>query len=192
MIEGFSTGTSEYFLQEILVNEGVKEEEVLNNTPRRWVKALQEQLRQDDFEFTTFPSDSDDMIILENIPFSSLCAHHLLPFFGYAHIGYIPQGRIAGLSKLSRLVQFHSKGLWVQEELTQAIADDLEDRLTFANSNGAPIEPKGVIIVMEAEHTCMSCRGTKAVGAKTKTSSLAGVFKDNTNLARSEFLRLIK
>jgi GTP cyclohydrolase I len=99
-----------------------------------------------------------------------------------AHIGYIPQGRLAGLSKLARSVQSHARGLWVQEDLTKKIADFLEEQL----------DPKGVAVVMSAEHTCMTLRGVKAPGAKTTTSSMTGVFRDMAKGARQEFLELIR
>lgn len=174
---------SEELLRKILINEGITDEEVLLNTPRRWVQALRQQLDFSDsgFEFTTFPSESSNMVIVDHIQFSSVCAHHLLPFYGHAHVGYIPQGSIVGLSKLARTVRAFSLGLWAQEELTQAIMQNLQDSL----------DPLGVAVVMQAEHTCMSVRGVKAPGSKTTTSSMSGVFLEDGNNARSEFLSLI-
>jgi GTP cyclohydrolase I len=175
---------AEQWLRDILVNMGIKNDEVLDETPRRWVTMFQEMLGQWDpvWKFTTFESDCNEMVICSNIPFVALCEHHLLPFLGVAHIGYIPQGRLAGLSKLARSVQSHARGLWVQEDLTKKIADFLEEQL----------DPKGVAVVMSAEHTCMTLRGVKAPGAKTTTSSMTGVFRDMAKGARQEFLELIR
>jgi GTP cyclohydrolase I len=154
------------------------------NTPMRFTEAFLELMGQNDdpWEFTTFESTCDEMVIIKDIDFVTLCEHHLLPFIGVAHIGYIPQGRIAGLSKIARAVKDCCRGLWAQEVLTAVIADYLTDRL----------EPSGVAVVMEAEHTCMGIRGVKTARARTTTSCMRGVFLDHTRLARSEFLGLIK
>jgi GTP cyclohydrolase I len=175
---------SEAYLRCILENEGIEDEEVLKNTPRRWVSALRALLGSDgkDFDFTVFPSIADDMVIVQDIQFASLCAHHLLPFFGQAHVAYIPQGYIAGLSKLARVVRATALGLWTQEELADEISTTLQRNL----------DPKGVAVVLRAEHTCMSVRGVRAPGALTTTSSMRGVFRDDKNNARAEFLSLIK
>lgn len=175
---------SEALMRIILVNEGIENREVLDNTPGRWLQALRCQLGEDgeDFEFTTFETKADDMVIVEGISFASYCAHHLLPFFGVAHVAYVPQGRMVGLSKLARVVRFTALGLWSQEELSDEIATTIDRELT----------PLGVAVVMKAEHTCMSVRGVKAPGTKTTTSSMIGVFRDNKNNARAEFLNLIK
>jgi GTP cyclohydrolase IA len=173
------------------MNQGVEDEEVLQRTPERWVEAFCYMLGDGSdkkVNFTTFPSDADDLVHVGPIQFASLCAHHLLPFFGHAHIGYIPQGRIAGLSKLARVVQVTSFGLWTQEDLTQTIAKTIEACLM----SGGAREPRGVAVVMKAEHTCMSVRGVKAIGAKTTTSCMRGVFADHDRLARAEFLEMIK
>lgn len=174
---------SETHLREILYTMGIDDKEVLKNTPKRWIKALRAQLGEEEppFEFTTFESTADDMVIVQDIEFASMCAHHLLPFIGHAHVAYIPQGRVVGLSKIARCVRQQSLGLWMQEELTQSIADQFVENL----------EPKGVAVVMKAEHTCMSVRGVRAVGSKTTTSCMKGVFLDNQNNARAEFLSLI-
>lgn len=173
----------ETHLREILYTMGIDDKEVLRNTPTRWIKALRAQLGEEEppFEFTTFESDVDDMVIVQDIEFASMCAHHLLPFTGLAHVAYIPQGRVVGLSKIARCVRQQSLGLWMQEELTQAIAEQFVSNLA----------PLGIAVVMKAEHTCMSVRGIKAVGSKTTTSCMRGVFLDNTNNARAEFLSLI-
>lgn len=132
-------------LQEIMPHEDWEGSQHLNRTPERFVSMLDELTTPEDFEFTTFEnSDVSEMVIIQDIPFYSLCAHHIIPFVGYAHIGYIPDGKVAGLSKFARLVQSTCRGLWVQEELTSTIGNILEEHL----------EPKGVAVVMKGEHLC--------------------------------------
>jgi GTP cyclohydrolase I len=150
-------------------------------TPKRFVDMLWELSTPEEFEFTTFKSNNDEMVIVQDIPFVSLCAHHISPFMGTAHVGYVPQGKLAGLSKLVRTIEYMSKGLWSQEDLTDAISDFL----------GSHLEPLGVAVVMQAEHTCMTIRGVKTSGALTTTSSMTGCFADHDRLARTEFLSLI-
>jgi GTP cyclohydrolase I len=135
-----------------------------------------------DIKWKDFPSESNEMVVQSNIAFHSLCAHHVVPFIGHAHIGYIPAGRIVGLSKLARVVKHYSANLTVQEELTSSIADFLEEQL----------EPEGVAVVMEAEHMCMSMRGVQAPGTKTTTSCMYGAFADHSRLARTEFFNIIQ
>jgi GTP cyclohydrolase I len=175
---------SEECMRQILHNEGIEDEEVLERTPERWVAAFRamQGTGADEWDFTTFDSPADDMVIVGPIQFASLCAHHLLPFFGEAFVAYIPQGQIVGLSKLPRAVKTAALGLWAQEELCEEIMTQLERRL----------KPKGVAVTMRAEHTCMSVRGVKAPGVRTTTSSMSGVFRENGNNARAEFLSLIK
>jgi len=120
------------------------------------------------------------MIIVRNIPFYSFCEHHMAMFHGVAHIGYIPNGRIVGLSKLARLTEVYARRLQVQERLTNQIADAIETHL----------EAKGVAVVIQAEHTCMSSRGVRSHGTETKTSALRGVIRDKPE-ARAEFFSLI-
>jgi len=153
-------------------------------TPDRFTEAFRELMGHNDPEwtFTSFESDCDELILVKDIPFVSLCEHHLLPFIGRAHVGYIPQGRVAGLSKIARVVKKQCRGLWMQENLTLSIADFLEKELN----------PLAVGVVMEAEHSCMVIRGVRAQGSTTTTSAMRGVFRDNTNSARSEFLGLLK
>lgn len=153
----------------------------LDNTPERWVKMMRELTTPKTFAFTTFESDTDEMIIVSPIPFYSLCSHHLIPFMGQAHVAYVPQGKIAGLSKIARTVQYHMRGLWTQEDLTRAIADTLIDKLN----------PLGVAVVMRGEHLCMTMRGAQSPGTLTTTSRMTGCFADHSKLARAEFLRLI-
>lgn len=147
-----------------------QENEHLKNTPKRWVKMMKELTNGNDeeFKFTTFTNTlpRSEMVIVGPIRFNSLCSHHILPFFGQAWIAYIPEAKIAGLSKLPRTVKWFSKGLWAQEDLTSEIATYLEERL----------EPKGVLVLMKAEHLCMSLRGVKEPEALTTTTSLRGVF----------------
>lgn len=151
------------------------------DTPKRFAKMLDELTTQEEFDFTTFESERDEMVVMRDIDFHSLCAHHIIPFIGKCHIAYVPNGKIVGLSKLARTVRFHSAGLQVQEELTAQIADTLEDAL----------EPIGVAVVMEAEHLCMTLRGVRSPGAQTITSTMRGCFADHDKLARGEFLQLI-
>ena len=150
-------------------------------TPKRFVEMLWELSAPEEFEFTTFESDNDEMVIVQDIPFVSLCAHHICPFMGVAHIGYVPTNKTAGLSKLVRTVEYMSKGLWSQEDLTDAISDFLISHL----------DPLGAAVVMQGEHTCMTIRGVKTSGALTTTSSMTGCFADHDRLARTEFLSLI-
>ena len=125
---------------------------------------------------------NDEMVIVKDIPFYSMCEHHLLPFFGMAHIGYIPSdNKIIGLSKLARIVNNFAKKPQVQERLTSDIADFLNDNL----------QPKGVAVIMEAEHMCMTMRGVKSAGAKTQTSALRGIMRTDAK-TRAEVLSLLK
>jgi GTP cyclohydrolase I len=153
----------------------------LEETPRRVADAYSELLTPQPFRATTFPNDDgyDELIVARSIPFHSLCMHHLLPFHGVAHVGYLPGDRIIGLSKLGRVVEYFSRDLQIQERLTTQIAGWLEREL----------EPKGVGVVLEAEHLCMSLRGVQKLGAKTVTSALRGVVRDDAR-TRQEFLAL--
>jgi GTP cyclohydrolase IA len=155
--------------------------DALEETPRRVADAYAELLTPQPFRATTFPNDDgyDQLIVARAIPFHSLCMHHLLPFHGLAHIGYLPGDRIIGLSKLGRVVEFFSRDLQIQERLTRQIAGWLEREL----------EPKGVGVVLEAEHLCMSLRGVQKLGAKTVTSALHGLVRDDPR-TRQEFLAL--
>ena len=150
-------------------------------TPRRVADAYAELLTPQPFRATTFPNDDgyDQLIVARAIPFHSLCMHHLLPFHGVAHVGYLPGERIIGLSKLGRVVELFGRDLQIQERLTTQIADWLQCEL----------EPKGVGVVLEAEHLCMSLRGVQKLGAKTVTSALRGHVRDDAR-TRQEFLAL--
>ena len=134
------------------------DEEGLRETPRRMVAAYAELLTPQPFHPTSFPNEEgyDELVVVRAIPFHSLCMHHLLPFQGVAHIGYLPGERIIGLSKLGRVVEHFARGLQVQERLTTQIAGWLQREL----------EPKGVGVVLEAEHLCMSLRGVQKLGAR--------------------------
>jgi GTP cyclohydrolase IA len=158
-----------------LADEGMRE------TPRRMVDAYAELLTSQPFRPTTFPNDEgyDELVVARSIPFHSLCMHHLLPFHGVAHIGYLPGERILGLSKFARVVELFARDLQVQERLTVQIADWLQEQLT----------PKGVGVVLEAEHLCMSLRGVQKFGARTVTSALHGLIRDDPR-TRQEFLAL--
>lgn len=155
--------------------------EHLLDTPRRVADAFAELLTPVPYRFTTFPNDEayDDLVLVRDIEFTSLCEHHLLPFSGVAHVGYLPDQRIVGLSKLARTVDTFSRRLQVQERLTRQIADWLHEQL----------RPHGLGVVLEAEHQCMSLRGARATGSRTVTSALLGVVRDDAR-TREEFLSL--
>ena len=155
--------------------------ESVRDTPRRMARTYAELLTPAPFAPTTFPNDGgyDELVVATGIPFHSLCEHHLLPFTGVAHVGYLPGERIVGLSKLARVVELFSRSLQVQERLTTQVARWLEDHLA----------PKGVGVVLEAEHLCMSLRGVQKPGARTVTSALHGRLRDDQR-TRQEFLSL--
>jgi GTP cyclohydrolase I len=157
------------------------DDEHLRDTPRRVAATFDELLSPRPFSVTTFPNDEgyDELVIARDIPFHSLCQHHLLPFKGVAHVAYLPGERILGLSKLARVVELFARRLQVQERLTKQIADWLEHHL----------HPKGVGVVVEAEHLCMTLRGVQATGSRTVTSSLHGLLRDDPG-SRAEFLAL--
>jgi GTP cyclohydrolase I len=152
-------------------------------TPRRLVHAYAEMLTPPEFDLTTFSNAAgyDELVLVSDIPVRSLCEHHLLPFSGVAHVGYLPADRILGLSKFARTVEFFARRAQTQERLTTQIADHLTQRL----------EPRGVGVVIEAEHTCMSMRGARAEGATTVTSMLRGRLRDDPS-SRAEFLSLTR
>jgi GTP cyclohydrolase I len=156
-------------------------DEHTRDTPRRVAAAYAELLTPRSFSLTTFPNDEgyDELVLARDIPFHSLCQHHLLPFTGVAHVGYLPGERILGLSKLARVVELFARGLQVQERLTKQIADCLQEQLA----------PKGIGVVMEAEHLCMSLRGVQAAGSRTVTSALHGLVRTDQR-SRAEFLAL--
>jgi GTP cyclohydrolase I len=155
--------------------------EHVRGTPRRVAQAYAELLTPAPFNPTTFANDEsyDELVLVEDVPFQSLCAHHLLPFQGHAHVAYLPGERLVGLSKLARVVEFFSRRLQLQERLTTQIAHWLDENL----------RPRGVGVILEAEHLCMSMRGVQAPGARTVTSALRGLVKTEPR-TRAEFLAL--
>jgi GTP cyclohydrolase IA len=175
-------------VREILIAVGEDpDRDGLVDTPARVARAYVEQLaglrqRPEDVLNTVFDADHDEMVIVKDIEVYSLCEHHLVPFHGVAHVGYTPntKGQITGLSKLARLVDVYARRPQVQERMTSQIADALMDVL----------EPQGVIVVVEAEHLCMTMRGVRKPGAKTVTSAVRGDFRDSSS-TRAEAMSLI-
>jgi GTP cyclohydrolase IA len=179
---GIDLERAEDAAQELLIALGEDpQRDGLRDTPRRIAKAYAEFLSPKAFNPTTFPNDEgyDELVLARGIPFNSLCEHHLLPFHGVAHVGYLPGDRIIGLSKLGRVVDLFARRLQVQERLTSEVAAWLDDHL----------EPKGVGVVIEAEHLCMSLRGVEKPGTLTATSALRGLIRDDPR-TRQEFLTL--
>ncbi|MDQ3631197.1 MAG: GTP cyclohydrolase I FolE [Actinomycetota bacterium] len=152
-------------------------------TPRRMAAAYAELLSPVPFVATTFPNDEgyDELVVARDIPFHSLCMHHMLPFHGVAHVAYLPGERIVGLSKLARVVESFSRDLQVQERLTMQVASWLEETL----------RPRGVGVVLEAEHACMALRGVRKPGSRAVTSALRGLLRDDGR-TRNEFLTLVR
>jgi GTP cyclohydrolase IA len=155
--------------------------ESLQGTPSRMARAYAELFTPRPFNLTTFPNDEgyDELVLARSIPVRSVCEHHLLPFVGVAHVGYLPGDRILGLSKLARVVEHFARRPQVQERLTKQIADLLCERL----------RPKGAGVVIEAEHTCMTLRGVQAAGSSTVTSTLLGTLRSDAR-SRQEFFAL--
>ena len=152
-------------------------------TPRRLVHAYAEMLTPPEFDATTFSNGSsyDELVVVSDIPVRSLCEHHLLPFTGVAHVGYLPGERILGLSKFARTVEFFARRAQTQERLTTEIADHLDGQLM----------PRGVGVVIEADHTCMTLRGARADGSRTVTAALRGSLREDA-ATRAEFLSLTR
>jgi GTP cyclohydrolase IA len=164
------------FLGEDTNREGLLE------TPKRYIKFLREFLEPKEFNFTCFDAEgTDEMIVQTNIPFYSLCEHHIAPFFGVANVAYIPNEKIVGLSKLARVVDLYANRLQNQERITTQIAERLMLELN----------PKGVAVTMKAQHLCMCMRGVKKHDTWTITSKMTGLFKEDIN-CRNEFLNLVK
>ena len=181
---GIDIAAAERAVRDLLVALGQDPaSEHLAATPGRVAKAFTELLTPEPFTATTFPNDEgyDELVLACDIPFHSLCEHHLLPFAGVAHVAYLPADRIVGLSKLGRIVDHFARGLQVQERLTCQVADWLDDHLS----------PRGVGVVLEAEHSCMSLRGVQKPGARTVTSALRGLVRDDPR-TREEFLTLAR
>lgn len=163
------------------------EDEDLRLTPQRWVRAMKELTRgygEDPAEIlgTTFDSSGyDQLVLLKDIAFASLCEHHVLPFTGKAHVAYLPGKRVVGLSKLARVVDVFARRFQIQERMTKQIADALETALS----------PLGVAVMIEASHSCMAIRGVTKAGATMTTSDVRGAFRDSAS-ARAEFFALVK
>jgi GTP cyclohydrolase I len=155
--------------------------ESMARTPGRMARAYAELLTPRAFDVTTFPNDEgyDELVLVRDIPVVSVCEHHFLPFIGRAQVGYLPGERILGLSKLARLVELHARGPQVQERLTKQVADWIDGNL----------RPRGVGVVIEAEHMCMTLRGVQAAGTRTVTSTLLGTLRHDAR-SRQEFLGL--
>lgn len=150
-------------------------------TPRRVADSFIELLTPKPMVLTTFPNDEDydELVLVRNIPFRSLCEHHLLPFSGVGHIAYLPGERIVGLSKLARILEHFASDFQVQERLTKQVADLLQERLA----------PRGVGVVLEAEHMCMTLRGVRSTGSSTVTSAFYGSLREDPR-TRAEFMSL--
>ncbi|WP_055106528.1 GTP cyclohydrolase I FolE [Paenibacillus ihumii] len=177
----------EHHVREILklIGEDV-EREGLIDTPARVARMYEEiyggyEVDPRDVLGVTFEENHEELVIVKDIVYYSQCEHHTAPFFGKVHIGYIPSGRIAGLSKLARLVEAITRRLQVQERITSQIADIMDEVL----------KPQGVMVVVEGEHLCMCARGIKKPGSKTVTSAVRGTFRSDA-ASRAEFLSLIK
>ncbi len=178
----------ENLIKEILVNLGEDpDREGLARTPERVTKAFQFLTKgyNDDVDSLLngafFEVACDEMVIVKNIEVYSLCEHHLLPFFGKCHVGYLPSDRVIGLSKIPRIVEMFARRLQVQERLTQEIAQTLESK----------IKPKGVAVVMQAQHLCMMMRGVEKQGTRVTTSAMLGKFREDQR-SRLEFLNLVR
>jgi GTP cyclohydrolase I len=157
--------------------------ESLQDTPGRMARAYAELFTSPEFDLTTFPNDEgyDELVLARSIPLRSVCEHHLLPFVGVAHVGYLPGERILGLSKLARVVGHFAARPQVQERLTKQVAGWLQENLA----------PAGVGVVIEAEHTCMTLRGIRAAGSTTVTSALLGTLREDPR-SRQEFFALTR
>lgn len=185
VMDDSSRSICELAIKHILIGTGNDvNREGLKDTPRRYVKFLEQFFNPAPYEFTTFSSEAkgtDDMVLVGNIPFYSMCEHHLAPFFGEAFIAYIPNGKIVGLSKIPRLLDEVARKPQNQERITTTVADELMSRL----------QPKGVGVVIKARHMCIEMRGVEKPGTMTTTSCMLGVFREDVS-CRQEFLSLIK
>jgi GTP cyclohydrolase I len=180
--DGVDLAAAEQAAGEFLRALGIRlDSESLKDTPERMARAYAELFTPRPFDLTTFPNDEgyDELVLVRDIPVRSVCEHHLLPFVGVAHVGYLPGERILGLSKLARIVEHLACRPQVQERLTKQVADWLRDQL----------HPQGVGVVIDAEHTCMTLRGVQAVGSRTVTSTLLGTLREDAR-SRQEFFAL--
>jgi GTP cyclohydrolase I len=169
---------------------GLAEDMHGRDTPKRFLEMLRELTQCKDtsdahlkecIKWKDFPAEDDEMIIVRDLPFVSICNHHVIPFIGKAHIGYIPKTTNAGLSKFGRVVRHYSRQLQVQERMTKQVHDFLEVQL----------DPRGLAVVVEAEHLCMAIRGVQMPGARTRTQKMSGVFADHSRTAKMEFFASI-
>jgi GTP cyclohydrolase I len=178
----YPVNSAEWHMQQLLQHLGEDPtREGLIETPKRYVKFMREFLSPKEFNFTCFNAEgTDEMIVQTNIPFYSLCEHHVAPFFGVAHVAYIPKEKIVGLSKLARTVDLYANRLQNQERITTQIAERLQKELA----------PNGVAVVLKAQHLCMCMRGVKKHDTWTITSKLLGHFKEDEK-ARNEFMNFI-
>jgi GTP cyclohydrolase I len=185
---GFDLPRIEHAIRELLLAVGENpDRDGLRETPARVARALTEQfaglhLQPADVLTTVFDADHEEMVLVRDIELYSTCEHHLVPFIGRAHVGYIPneKGQITGLSKLARLVDVYARRPQVQERMTSQIADAMM----------ATLEPRGAIVIIEAEHLCMSMRGVRKPGAKTVTSAVRGIFLSSES-TRAEAMSLL-
>jgi GTP cyclohydrolase I len=179
----YPINSPEWHFQQILESLGEDvEREGLNETPKRYIKFMREFLEPKEFKFTSFDAEgTDEMVLVSNIPFYSICEHHTAPFFGVANVAYIPDQKIVGLSKLARTVDLYANRFQNQERITTQIAERIQKELS----------PKGVAVTLKAQHLCMCMRGVKKHDTWTTTSKMIGVFKEDLN-ARNEFLSLSK
>jgi GTP cyclohydrolase I len=186
--QGIDQARAEAAVRELLIAVGEDPDRPgLKETPARVARAYAETfagLWQDPSEIlaTVFDEDHDELVLVKDIPMYSTCEHHLVPFHGVAHVGYIPgpDGKVTGLSKLARLVDVYARRPQVQERMTSQIADGLNDAL----------QPRGVLVVIEAEHLCMAMRGIRKPGSTTTTSAVRGIFKENP-ATRAEAMSLV-
>lgn len=169
------------FLKALGIDPDAADAPDLARTPRRFAEAYAELLSPDPFDFTTFDNAEgyDELVLIRDIPVRSICEHHLLPFTGVAHVAYLPADRVVGLSKIPRMVDHYARRPQTQERLTVQVADALAARL----------QPRGIGVVIEATHTCMTLRGARAAGSRTSTSALRGALRDDAR-SRAEFFAL--
>lgn len=181
-VEGIDLAGAERAAGDFLAALGVPTDSgATAETPARMARAYAEMLSPRSFDLTTFANDEnyDELVLARAIPVHSVCEHHMLPFLGTAHVGYLPGHRILGLSKLARVVEMFARRPQVQERLTKQVADWLHTHL----------QPRGVGVVIEAEHLCMTVRGVRAAGTSTITSTLLGTLREDPR-SRAEFLAL--
>lgn len=181
MSDAVDEGSIRLAVRALIVGVGEDpDREGLQQTPERYFRFLREWFNPPPFTFTTFDAEGmSELVVQRGIPMYAFCEHHMLPFFGTAVVGYIPDGRIVGLSKLARAVDHCARGFQNQERITRAVADLLEQEL----------RPKGVAVVLRARHMCMELRGVRVAGTETVSSCLRGVFYDDAR-TRAEFLAL--